>query len=229
MLTEDVGARVADRCGMPPQHLVHLASDRRRYEQLVASRFSTLSIQDAEDVVSDALIAVADRIPEDAGRAWFARVVINRAEDFRRARDGRPRTGPGRRQVPLEAAFDRPAPQPEDPHDRELAHRTVHRALERLPAEQRALLSRRHLGGRGPRRGGERARPHALAVREPPRGRLERAPARRGRRRADAALPARPPRPRLTRPRRGPPRRVPQLPARRPGAARGMSRRRAHE
>jgi hypothetical protein len=46
---------------MPPQHLVHLAADRRRYEQLVAGRFSTLSIQDAEDVVSDALLAVADR------------------------------------------------------------------------------------------------------------------------------------------------------------------------
>jgi len=134
---------------MPPQQLVHLAQDRRRYEQLVASRFSTLSIQDAEDVVSEALIAVSGRIPEDAGRAWFARVVINRAEDFRRARDGRPRKGPGRRQVPLEAAFDRPAPAPEDPHDRELAHATVHRALRRLPAEQRALLSRRHLGGAG--------------------------------------------------------------------------------
>ena len=104
-------------------------------------------MQDAEDVVSDALIAVADRIPEHAGRAWFARVVANRAEDFRRARDGRPRTGPGRRQVPLEAAFDRPAPAPEDTHDRELAHRTVHRALTRLPAEQRALLARRHLAG----------------------------------------------------------------------------------
>ena len=61
MLTEDAGAHVADRCGMPPQHLVHLAADRRRYEQLVAGRFSTLSIQDAEDVVSDALLAVADR------------------------------------------------------------------------------------------------------------------------------------------------------------------------
>jgi len=132
---------------MPPQHLVQLAQDRRRYEQLVASRFSTLSIQDAEDVVSEALIAVADRIPDNAGRAWFARVVINRAEDFRRARDGRPRTGPGRRQVPLEAAFDRPAPQADDPHDRELAHRTVHRALKRLPAEQRVLLARRHLAG----------------------------------------------------------------------------------
>jgi RNA polymerase sigma factor (sigma-70 family) len=132
---------------MPPQPLVHLAQDRRRYEQLVASRFSTLSIQDAEDVVSEALIAVADRIPEDAGRAWFARVVINRAEDFRRARDGRPRKGPGRRQVPLEAAFDRPAPAPEDPHDRELAARTVRRALKRLPAEHRILLSRRHLVG----------------------------------------------------------------------------------
>jgi RNA polymerase sigma factor (sigma-70 family) len=132
---------------MPPQPLVHLARDRRRYEQLVAARFSTLSIQDAEDVVSDALIAVADRIPENAGPAWFGRVVLNRAEDFRRARDGRPRTGPGRRQVPLEAAFDRPAPAPEDPHDRELAQRTVHRALKRLPAEHRFLLARRHLAG----------------------------------------------------------------------------------
>src|SRR3954454_4565139 len=50
VLTEACAPVLADRGGMPPQHLVHLATERRRYEQLVASRFSTLSTQDAEDV-----------------------------------------------------------------------------------------------------------------------------------------------------------------------------------
>jgi RNA polymerase sigma factor (sigma-70 family) len=143
---------------MPPQHrspLVRLAADRGRYEHLVLSRFrGTLSREDAEDVVSEALLRVTDRIPADAGPAWFARVVLNRAEDFRRARDGRPRTGAQRAFVPLKGA-DVDArgltPDEDEGFERELARRTVHRALNRLPHEYRTLIRRRHLHG-APRR-----------------------------------------------------------------------------
>lgn len=136
---------------MPPQHrspLIRLALERARYEQLVVARFGgALSREDAEDVVSEALLAVAGRVPEDAPPAWFARVVLNRAEDFRRARDGR-RTP--RRFVALDDT--QPAPTPDDGHfERELARGTVHRALRRLPHEHRALLRRRHLAGQGRR------------------------------------------------------------------------------
>lgn len=135
---------------MPPQHrspLVRLAADRGRYEQLIVSRFGgTLSREDAEDIVSEALLHVADRIPAGAGHSWFARVVLNRAEDFRRARDGR-RTA--RRFVALDDTLV--ADTPDDDFERDLAHRTVHRALDRLPAEHGALLRRRHLAGAGRR------------------------------------------------------------------------------
>ena len=145
---------------MPPQHrspLVRLAVDRGRYEHLVVSRFrGTLSREDAEDVVSEALLRVADGIPADAGPAWFARVVLNRAEDFRRARDGRPRTGAQRAFVPLKGADLRVdsrglTPDEDEGFERELARRTVHRALNRLPHEYRTLIRRRHLHG-APRR-----------------------------------------------------------------------------
>lgn len=135
---------------MPPQHrfpLIRLARDRARFEQLVVARFGgTLSREDAEDVVSEALIAAAGKVPPGAPEAWFARVVLNRAEDFRRARDGR-RTA--RRFVALDEQL--PAEPPEDGLERALAQRTVHRALRRLPAEHRTLIRRRHLDGRGRR------------------------------------------------------------------------------
>jgi RNA polymerase sigma factor (sigma-70 family) len=128
---------------MPPQ-LIRLAADRGRYEQLVVARFGgTLSREDAEDIVSEALLAVAGKVPPDAGPAWFTRVVLNRAEDFRRARDGR-RTA--RRFVALDETL--PAePERDEGFERELAHRTVHRALKRLPDDHVTLLRRRHLAG----------------------------------------------------------------------------------
>ena len=78
--------------------------------------------------------------------AWFGRVVLNRAEDVRRARDWRrtPRT--------FVALDERVAAPPEEDYlERELAHRTVHRALRRLPPDYRTLLRSRHLAG-APRR-----------------------------------------------------------------------------
>lgn len=135
---------------MPPQHrspLIRLAMDRARFEQLVVARFGgTLSREDAEDVVSEALLAAAGKLPDRAGPAWFTRVVLNRAEDFRRARDGR-RTP--RHFVALDESL--PAATPDDGFDRALAHRTIHRALRRLPAEHRALIRRRHLAGQARR------------------------------------------------------------------------------
>ena len=97
-----------------------LAADRHRFERVVLRRFgSTLTAEDAEDIVSEALIGSAVRCPEGAlegGSSWFARVVLNKAEDYRRARDGRPRcarsggsgegAGTSRRFVPLEEALE---------------------------------------------------------------------------------------------------------------------------
>jgi DNA-directed RNA polymerase specialized sigma24 family protein len=76
-----------------------LAHDRRRYERLLLARLGgALSREDAEDIVSEALIRVQVRAADDPpkpGReeAWFARVVLNLGVDFLRARDGRRRNG----------------------------------------------------------------------------------------------------------------------------------------
>jgi DNA-directed RNA polymerase specialized sigma24 family protein len=75
------------------------ARHRRRYEQLVYGRLrGGISWQDAEDIVSDALLRAlsgADADPPQPGheQAWFTRIVFNRGIDFLRARDGRNRNG----------------------------------------------------------------------------------------------------------------------------------------
>jgi RNA polymerase sigma factor (sigma-70 family) len=149
------------------------ARDRRYFERVVLARLgTTLSREDAEDIVSDALIDSADRCPSDAingGRAWFARVVLNKAEDFRRARDGRPRASRGpsvdpKRQVvsrrfisihALEAApraasalaIDESCAfaEVEEAAEREAAVHVVEGALASLPPAQAELLRLRHL------------------------------------------------------------------------------------
>jgi RNA polymerase sigma factor (sigma-70 family) len=141
------------------------AADRRHFERVVLGRFgTTLTAEDAEDIVSEALIASGARCPEgalDAGRAWFARVVLNKAEDFRRARDGRPRCmrdgeGPGtaRRFVPLEDAIELDllpaeeltiAERLEQEMAREDTRAAVRRALATLEPQQAAVLKLRHL------------------------------------------------------------------------------------
>ena len=141
---DDGESREADREVMPPQ-LIRLAAERGRYEQLVlASYGGTLTREDAEDIVSEALLTVAEHKEGQSlfMFAWFGRVVLNRAEDFRRARDGRrtPRTF-----VALDETV--PAPAEPDEFERELAHRTVHRALRRLPEHYGDVLRRRHLSG----------------------------------------------------------------------------------
>jgi DNA-directed RNA polymerase specialized sigma24 family protein len=74
-----------------------LARDRRRYERLIHRRFrGGVSWEDAEDIVSDALLRAhskRDSEPPERGKegAWFTRIVFNQAVDFLRARDGRKR------------------------------------------------------------------------------------------------------------------------------------------
>jgi RNA polymerase sigma factor (sigma-70 family) len=75
-----------------------LALDRSRYERLLLSRMgSTISREDAEDIVSDALLRVQARSSDQPqpGKedAWFARIVLNQGIDFLRSRDGRKREG----------------------------------------------------------------------------------------------------------------------------------------
>jgi DNA-directed RNA polymerase specialized sigma24 family protein len=75
------------------------ARERWRYERAIIVRMrGALTREDAEDVVSEAIIESAAQCPDDAaseGRLWFMRVVLNRAEDFRRSRYGRPRSARG--------------------------------------------------------------------------------------------------------------------------------------
>jgi RNA polymerase sigma factor (sigma-70 family) len=76
-----------------------LARDRRRYERLVYGRLrGGICWQDAEDIVSDALMrahtsAKADPPQRGKEQAWFTRIVFNQGVDFLRARDGRRREG----------------------------------------------------------------------------------------------------------------------------------------
>ena len=57
---------------------VRFAAERQRYERVVLARHAgALSREDAEDVVSDAILSSALACPADAadgGRAWFSRV-----------------------------------------------------------------------------------------------------------------------------------------------------------
>jgi RNA polymerase sigma factor (sigma-70 family) len=160
------------RAAREPGPVERFAADRRHFERVVLRRFgTTLTAEDAEDIVSEALIASAARCPEgmrDAGRAWFTRVVLNAAEDFRRARDGRPRCmrgggkgdGPGtsRRFVPLQDAIELlPADEPtvaerfEQEMAREDTRAAVRRALATLEPQHAAVLKLRHLGPEGER------------------------------------------------------------------------------
>jgi RNA polymerase sigma factor (sigma-70 family) len=149
------------------------AADRHRFERVVLGRFgTTLTREDAEDIVSEALMASAARCPEgaaDAGRAWFARVVLNKAEDYRRARDGRPRcargggsadgAGTSRRFVPLQDAIELPAEELtvterlEQEIARDDTRATVRRALASLEPRHATTLKLRHLSPKpAPRR-----------------------------------------------------------------------------
>jgi DNA-directed RNA polymerase specialized sigma24 family protein len=78
--------------------LLALAAERHRFESAVLRSYAgTLTREDAEDVVSEALLKCAADCPVDGepARAWFTRVVLHRAEDLRRSRHGRPRSGRG--------------------------------------------------------------------------------------------------------------------------------------
>lgn len=143
-----------------------LARDRRRYERLLLARMGTaLSREDAEDVVSDALIRVQLKEegsdPPAAGheQAWFARIVLNLGIDFLRARDGRRRGGKSPRPalVPLSAMEREPAAEPVDDEsetesigddvERAQTQALVTRVLSSLDPKDVELIKLRHVVG----------------------------------------------------------------------------------
>jgi RNA polymerase sigma factor (sigma-70 family) len=148
-----------------------LARDRRRYERLVYGRLrGGICWQDAEDIVSDALMrahASAQVDPPQRGKeqAWFTRIVFNQGIDFLRARDGRRREGARPRPdlvslselaaagVELAADVERGAgadawiDELDSERERAQAQEIVGRVLARMPPEEAALVKLRHLLG----------------------------------------------------------------------------------
>jgi RNA polymerase sigma factor (sigma-70 family) len=140
-----------------------LARDRVRYERLLFARMGgTITREDAEDIVSDALLKVAAKAETDAPEvgseeAWFGRVVLNQGIDFIRARDGRRRNGSnGRPKVvslrdldedanALSATDDDPAL--DDAAEREQAQAVVTRVMSALDPKDAELVKLRHLVG----------------------------------------------------------------------------------
>src|SRR3954451_2757649 len=75
-----------------------LARDRQRYERLVYGRLrDSISWEDAEDIVSDALVKTQRAAGEQPSLGkeglWLASIVLNQGFDFIRSRDGRRRNG----------------------------------------------------------------------------------------------------------------------------------------
>jgi RNA polymerase sigma factor (sigma-70 family) len=153
-----------------------LARDRKRYERLIYRRlYGGISWQDAEDIVSDALLrahsTAASEQPEPGKEgAWFTRIVFNQGIDFLRARDGRKREGSRARPslvslTDLEAAgVDVPDDVPEgdaaeawldaldSEGERAKARTIVTRVLSRLSPKDAELIKLRHLlGAEAPR------------------------------------------------------------------------------
>ena len=140
-----------------------LARDRTRYERLLFARMAgTITREDAEDIVSDALVKVAARLESDAPgpgseEAWFGRIVLNQGIDFIRARDGRKRNGSnGRPKVvslrdldedahALSATDDGTAM--DDAAEREQAQAVVTRVMSALDPKDAELVKLRHLVG----------------------------------------------------------------------------------
>ena len=148
-----------------------LARDHRRYERLVYGRLrGGICWQDAEDIVSDALMrahASAEVDPPQRGKeqAWFTRIVFNQGIDFLRARDGRRREGARPRpdvvslnelaSAGIEVAEDVERRAGDDAWidaldsecERAQAQEIVARVLSRMPPEEAALVKLRHLLG----------------------------------------------------------------------------------
>ena len=148
-----------------------LARDRRRYERLVYGRLrGAICWQDAEDIVSEALIrahARAEDDPPQPGKeqAWFTRIVFNQGIDFLRARDGRRREGARHRPdvvslTELEAvgvelaediqhagAGDAWIEDLDEETERAQAQEIVERVLSRMAPKDAELIKLRHLLG----------------------------------------------------------------------------------
>jgi RNA polymerase sigma factor (sigma-70 family) len=145
-----------------------LARDRRRYERLLLARMgASLSREDAEDIVSEALIKAQLKMAEDPPRRghegpWFSRMVLNLGIDFLRARDGRRSDGVSQRPnvVPL-TEIDEDAQDLADNGDepskleelaeqaeRAQAEALVERVMATLDPKEAELVKLRHLLGR---------------------------------------------------------------------------------
>jgi RNA polymerase sigma-70 factor (ECF subfamily) len=102
--------------------------------------------EDALDVVQDGFIKAFERLGEfqhgSSFRTWLLRIVTNRALDLLRARKVRLAVSLDRddERSPAPPAGDRDAQPGRALEDRELAER-LHRALESLPPEQRAVFA----------------------------------------------------------------------------------------
>jgi DNA-directed RNA polymerase specialized sigma24 family protein len=145
------------------------ARDRRRYERLVYGRMrDAICWQDAEDIVSEALIralAAVDTDPPQPGneQAWFTRIVFNGGVDFLRSRDGRRREGSRPRpdvvsldalqtvgvelagDVELAGSTDAWIEALDGEADCEQARELVQRVLSCMPREDAELVKLRHL------------------------------------------------------------------------------------
>jgi RNA polymerase sigma-70 factor (ECF subfamily) len=102
----------------------------------------------AEDVAQESMIRLKNALPGFRGdselRTWVHRVALNLAYDHLRRRR-RERAG-----VALRSLGDTPDPRAHDPHaalDGERARTALHAALERLPDDQREVLTLRFLTG----------------------------------------------------------------------------------
>ena len=142
-----------------------LARDRRRFERLLLARMGTsITREDAEDIVSEALLRAHRKLETDPPRRgaegpWFARMVVNLGIDFIRARDGRPRNGSARpRAIALdEVAEDGPAPNELDADgppgvaeladevEREQARELVRRVMASMDPRDAELVKLKHL------------------------------------------------------------------------------------
>jgi DNA-directed RNA polymerase specialized sigma24 family protein len=150
-----------------------LARERPRFERIAYGRLkSVITWEDAEDIVSDALLRAdrtAEKNPPAAGQeeAWFGRIVIRTGIDFIRARDGRTRNGKSRRpkvlsltaladvgHEPSDQGFDfgaRLSSLPDDTmgdaSERRHAAEIVDRAFAQLDPGEVELIKLRHLVG----------------------------------------------------------------------------------
>lgn len=136
-------AEIVERCrrlDREAQHELYARTSDRIYRLLLRM---TGSAEDAADLTQDTYLRVFDRIDQFKGSSsiatWIYRVAVNEAQQHFRRRGRHEQVL--REQVP-------PAESATDPEQARAANRMdVHRALQRLPDEDRILLSLRYFEG----------------------------------------------------------------------------------